>query len=72
MVLLIHPTSENTNILSLKLKCQVLLERQDPVLGKMDQFIKVVDIKTVISIVRESKLGRSCWAVSQRDRRNGC
>jgi len=35
----------------------------------MDQFIKEVDIKTVISIVRESKLGRSCWAVTQRGRR---
>ena len=36
------------------------------VLGKMDQFIKEIDIKTVLSIVRESKLGQSCWAVTQR------
>ena len=38
------------------------------VLGKMNQFIKEIDIKTVLSIVRESKLGQSCWAVTQRGR----
>lgn len=36
--------------------------------GKMDQSVKERDIKTVISIVRESKLGPSCWAVTQRGR----
>lgn len=38
------------------------------VLGKVDQYMKEIDIQTVISIVSESELGRSCWAVTQRDR----
>ena len=36
------------------------------VLGTVDQFVKDIDMKTVISIVRERELGRSCWAVTQR------
>jgi hypothetical protein len=36
---------------------------------KNNPFIKKkIDIKTITSIVTDSKLGQSCWAVTQRDR----